>query len=190
MLLRILSTYGNVAKRRPLITQVVTAGVLTTAGDILAQKIENRPCGYDIKRTAVMSTLGFCYFGPLVATWLGVLRRLNWRVLPTVVCDQLCFAPFASASFVFLHPILSGKGIKKAKEIFKTTYLTILTSSWLCWTPAQLINFAFVPFQFRMLYIQSVSLGWNSFLSYFSNQSLRRSQSPDISLSKTASNIS
>ncbi|CAK8684724.1 unnamed protein product [Clavelina lepadiformis] len=179
MLLRILSIYGNVAKRRPLLTQVVTAGVLTTAGDILAQKIENRPCGYDIKRTVVMSTFGFCYFGPIVGTWLGVLRRLNWRVLPTVVCDQLCFRPFLNAAFIFMHPILSGKDIENTIEIFKTTYFAVLISSWLCWAPAQYINFAFVPFQFRMLYIQFVALTWNSFLSYFSNHSLRKAQTPD-----------
>ena len=159
MLIRILTTYGNAAKRRPLLTQVVTAGVLTTAGDILAQKIEKRPCGYDIKRTAVMSTFGFCYFGPIVGTWLGVLRRLNWRVLPTVVCDQLCFAPCISAGFVFMHPILSGQSYEKAKEIFKDTYFKILRSGWSIWGPAQIINFTFIPFQFRMLYIQCVALG-------------------------------
>ena len=169
---RILDVYRSLVKRRPTLTPICTAGIVTTTGDIIAQKLENGSESHNLRRTLVMSTFGFCYFGPLVTAWLRILKRLNMNVIYTVLCDQVCFAPFAVASFVYLHPLLSGKDVEEAKSIFKSSYFSVLSRGWLLWCPAQIFNFAFIPFEFRMLYMQFVSLIWNTFLSYRANNSL------------------
>jgi len=38
------------------------SGVITATGDIVAQKLEKSSNGHNVRRTAIMSTFGFCYF--------------------------------------------------------------------------------------------------------------------------------
>ena len=170
---RLFNAYSNLVKKRPLLTQIGTSGIITTTGDILAQSLEDSSKSYDRKRTLIMSSFGFCYFGPLVTIWLRILKQLNMGITYTVICDQFLFAPNVTAGFIFLHPLLSGKSFKEAKNIFRSSYIDVVSRGWLLWCPAQIINFAFVPFEFRVLYIQCVALLWNAFLSYRSNCSLR-----------------
>jgi hypothetical protein len=33
------------------------------------------------------------------------------------------------------------------------------------WTPAQIINFKYVPLNFRVLFASAVALGWNAYLA-------------------------
>ena len=37
---------------------------------------------------------------------------------------------------------------------------------WVIWPPTQFINFALVPSQYRVLYVNSVTVLWDIFLSY------------------------
>ena len=39
------------------------------------------------------------------------------------------------------------------------------------WPPLQLINFTFVPLQYRVLYVNVANLFWNTFLSLQANKS-------------------
>nr|XP_002123172.1 PXMP2/4 family protein 2-like isoform X1 [Ciona intestinalis] len=174
MAVRLVGWYTRMFNKRPVVTQVITAGTLTTSGDIIAQLIENRPTGYSFRRTAVMSCFGFCYFGPLVTVWLGFLKRLNLSVIRTVMLDQAVFAPLINGGFVFLHPILSNKGTNEACRIFSENSWNVIRSCWMLWIPAQLINFSFVPFKYRMIYIQVVALFWNAFLSFRSNSAIQK----------------
>ena len=37
---------------------------------------------------------------------------------------------------------------------------------WLVWPPSQLINFLFVPNVYRVLYVSTITVAWNVFMSY------------------------
>jgi len=42
--------------------------------------------------------------------------------------------------------------------------------SWAVWVPAHTINFAFIPPSQRLLYINSIQIGYNIFLSFLGNK--------------------
>jgi FtsH-binding integral membrane protein len=44
---------------------------------------------------------------------------------------------------------------------------SVLVANWGLWTPAQIVNFRFVPGKFQVLYSNVVALLWNVYLSYF-----------------------
>ena len=47
---------------------------------------------------------------------------------------------------------------------------TAVMGSWAVWVPAHTINFAFVPPAQRLLYINSIQIGYNMFLSFLGNK--------------------
>jgi hypothetical protein len=51
------------------------------------------------------------------------------------------------------------------KEVYLKTYMV----DCLFWPPLQLINFTFVPVRFQFLFVNTVSLFWNTFLSLMAN---------------------
>ena len=47
---------------------------------------------------------------------------------------------------------------------------TAVMGAWAVWVPAHTINFAFIPPSQRLLYINSVQIGYNIFLSFLANK--------------------
>lgn len=92
--------------------------------------------------------------------------------LRSLLIDQGVAAPIITAGFVLLHPVLSGKPWNEATTNFKAQYASIMLKGWALWIPAQGINFALIPYQFRILFMQTVALVWNTFLSYISNKKI------------------
>jgi protein Mpv17 len=56
------------------------------------------------------------------------------------------------------------------KAKLQATYATALKKNWQVWPGVQLINFAYVPLEFRVFVVNIVSLGWNCYLSYLNSQ--------------------
>jgi len=49
---------------------------------------------------------------------------------------------------------------------------TAVMGSWAVWVPAHTINFAFVPPHQRLLYINTIQIGYNVFLSFLGNKAV------------------
>nr|XP_026695053.1 protein Mpv17-like isoform X3 [Ciona intestinalis] len=143
MAVRLVGWYTRMFNKRPVVTQVITAGTLTTSGDIIAQLIENRPTGYSFRRTAVMSCFGFCYFA-----FLG---------------------PCLLAGFLTIRPLLFGHSMEYSLKNLRGCYFNYLRRSYTVWIPAQTINFYFIPHSGRMLFGQSIAFFWMMYLSYTTN---------------------
>merc|ERR1712212_1073941 len=122
----------------PFTVQILTAGAITTAGDLVAQTITKKKHDrYDLRRTAVMSAFGFCYFGPVCTSWLALLNRMKVSPLRSLIIDQSVAAPIITAGFVLLHPVLSGKPWIESRNNFKAQYISIMLKGWCLWIPAQ-----------------------------------------------------
>jgi protein Mpv17 len=164
--------------RYPLAANVGTSVSLFGFGDLIEQRLRGRSLGHvDWGRVSRMSLVGFV-FGPLNHGWYTFLDRvLRGRTLGTIVrkvlADQLVFAPTMICSFFITICTLEGVHVRETmKELqlkFWSTYMVDCT----VWPVAQVVNFSLVPQPFRVLYVNLVTLGWNTFLSYMRHSEVR-----------------
>ena len=55
----------------------------------------------------------------------------------------------------------------------RSDLMTAVTGSWVVWVPAHTVNFAFIPPSQRLLYINTIQIGYNIFLSFLGNKKVR-----------------
>lgn len=112
-------------------------------------------------------------FGPAATTWFGFLQRnVNLRspnatILARVALDQGVFAPTFIGIFLSSMAVLEGSS---PKEKLEKSYSSALTTNWMIWPFVQMIIFRFMPLEHRVLFVNVVSIGWNSYLSYLNSQ--------------------
>ncbi|KDN41878.1 protein SYM1 [Tilletiaria anomala UBC 951] len=155
--------------------QCATAGVLFATGDVIAQQaVERKGKQHDIYRTLRLGAYGGLIFAPIASTWFGkVLERVNTgskagNVVTKVALDQSVAAPVFTAVFFSATTIMAGGSQGDVKQKLNESWWTTLKTGWMLWTPVQVINMAFVPVQQRLLFVNVVNLGWNTFLSLMS----------------------
>lgn len=69
---------------------------------------------------------------------------------------------------------------------FKTKFPTIYLFDWVIWPPTQAVNFALVPAQYRVLYVNGVTVLWDVFLSYIKHKPDTVSDTENINKSAQA----
>ncbi|KAK6340941.1 Protein required for ethanol metabolism [Orbilia brochopaga] len=157
--------------KRPVLTQVVTTAFLFGAGDVTAQQaVERRgAANHDYIRTLRMTAWGGGFFGPVVVQWYKLLDRVrfpgrpNLELVTRVAADQLLFTPVNLLCFFTGMTVLEGGD---PAEKLRKSYWTTLQTNWIVWPTVQLVNFKVIPLEHRLLVVNVVSLGWNSYLSY------------------------
>merc|ERR1712238_1893 len=145
--------YNSLLDTQPLLTKCLTSLTGFTVGDILAQKfVEPADKPYDIMRTVRLGSFGFLFHGSTGHYFYGMLDSKMPGTKPVTVAskvfiDQTIWNPiFGCAFFGYLNAI-EGK-------------------SWSDYTK----NFAFVPPSQRLLYINTIQIGYNIFLSFLGNK--------------------
>ena len=68
---------------------------------------------------------------------------------------------------LFLFP---GKSFADYQKKLSTDLKTAVMGSWAVWIPAHTVNFAFIPPSQRLLYINTIQIGYNVFLSFLGNK--------------------
>ncbi|KAJ0330055.1 hypothetical protein COL5a_003888 [Colletotrichum fioriniae] len=120
-----------------------------------------------------MALYGGVIFGPVATTWFKflqnniVLKNKNAEMLARVAVDQGVFAPVMISVFLSSMATLEGGSIK---EKLDKNYKTALTSNYMLWPFVQVVNFKFVPLHHRVLFVNVISIGWNSYLSFLNSQ--------------------
>mmetsp|Transcript_9418 Transcript_9418/g.12964 ORF Transcript_9418/g.12964 Transcript_9418/m.12964 type:complete len:260 (+) Transcript_9418:2-781(+) len=124
---------------------------------------------------ATVHPLAVHYWFNNLERWLGpnpvgaskaVLLRMAFR---KVVVDQLMSSPVFLGSFLVYSALGQGKTLEASIDSFKENWFTMVKGGWSCWPLAHMINFAFVPVQWRVLYVNFVQLGFGTFLSMMGN---------------------
>jgi len=114
------------------------------------------------------------WVAPFAITWFRYLKTLNLSAMKNVIVDQMLGFPACYAGFIYFQSLLNSRKIREAHERFKQRYTSVILQGWTVWIPAQTLNFLIVPFYLRILYIQSVSLLWQSYLSFLTNSKTKQ----------------
>lgn len=157
-----------------MLTQSVTTAVLFAVGDITAQQLVERRGlkKHDATRTGRMFLYGGAIFGPAAATWYGLLQRHvvlstpRKTMLARVAADQGLFAPVFIGVFLSSMAVLEGGS---PKDKLDKNYKNALTANYMLWPAAQMVNFSVIPLEHRVLFVNLVSIGWNSYLSFLNS---------------------
>ncbi|XP_026564433.1 protein Mpv17 isoform X3 [Pseudonaja textilis] len=170
-------TYQRLMVQHPWKVQIITAGTLMGAGDVISQQmIERRGLsGHSGWRTLKMMSIGFCFVGPVIGRWYQVLDRLvlgktRMAALQKMLLDQVGFAPCFLACFLTLAGTLNGLSLKENWSKLKEDYPDALITNYYIWPAVQVANFYFIPLNYRLPVVQCVAIIWNSYLSWKANK--------------------
>ncbi|GAK64776.1 integral membrane protein, Mpv17/PMP22 family [Moesziomyces antarcticus] len=151
--------------------QCLTGGVLFATGDTIAQQLVEKRRSHDYPRTFRLALYGGCVFSPLASLWFGkVLERVQFASKPAniaakVALDQGIASPAFIALFFGTTTLMNGGSPQDAKKKIQDNWWPTLKTAWGLWIPVQTINMAVVPPMQRLLFVNVVSIAWNTFLS-------------------------
>jgi protein Mpv17 len=165
------NAYSSALKTRPLLTKACTSMVGFVLGDLIAQHFSH-PGAVDILRAARLGAYGFLIDGPIGSMWYDVLEKYVYpteqtstkAVLAKTALDQVVYATIMTA--VYFAVIKTWEG---HPELIMATLTSkfgpTLAANYVIWPIAHLINFRFVPSDYRILYNNVICVAWLTYLS-------------------------
>ncbi|CAM9439390.1 unnamed protein product [Phaeothamnion confervicola] len=162
---------------QPVRTKAFTAAAIAALGELMGTQLRKGGPGNGrarLRRLWAFTIYGLAN-GPFFHWWFGVVERLGARVSSRtggrhvvafkVALDRLLMTPpFLVATLVSLQWLQTFQ-LRLSLRHARTVYWGALVLNWKLWTVAQLINFNYVPIEFRPLFGNCVAFWWNMYLS-------------------------
>jgi protein Mpv17 len=177
--------YNNALKTKPLLTKSLTGVVLAGSGDLIAQrfeKVSGRPkssilAGRDPwRRFFAFAAFGCLWTGPFNHFWLAYLARRfpvggSSMLLKKLFVQHMLWNPIVYLPVYFsFNGLLLGMNKDELIVWVKRDYWPMLVWCWIVWIPTTAFVFQRIPEHLQSVFMAGLSLGWNSFLSWKSNQ--------------------
>ncbi|KAJ8974612.1 hypothetical protein NQ317_019357 [Molorchus minor] len=156
-----------------LFTNVGISITLSGLGDVLEQHYEmatDQIEKWDHKRTMNMSLSGTSV-GVVCHYWYKYLDKIMpgytiKMVLKKIVVDQFIGSPICISTFFVTIGWLEGSSKQELMQEMKHKAWKLYVAEWIIWPPAQFINFYLLPTKFRVLFDNTVSLGYDVYTSH------------------------
>ena len=122
-----------------------------------------------------MASFGLAVHGPIGHYFYGFLdskfpKTDAQTVAIKVLIDQVLWAPIFTFIFFTWIELLQGHSIKQLGDKIKQDLVRGVTASWKVWPLVHVINFRFIPSSQRLLYINTIQIGYNVFLSMLASR--------------------
>lgn len=173
---RLWRAYLHLLNTHPIKVQGITTGALICVGDVLAQQfVEKKGLhGHDYARTIRQGIFGVVFVGPVMISWYRVLDRLypgTGKLVPLykVATDQVIFAPFIITCFMSFVAFGRGKTATEVKDQLSADFIPTLLTAYKIYPALQIFNFYITPLNLRPVVVNVVSIFWNTYLSWKSN---------------------
>ena len=158
-----------------LTTNVVISTSFAGIGDTIEQYIERHFLGlpnqsWSAVRTLKLAATGFPV-GYITHYWYVALdkryvQNTALNILKKIVWSQLIYTPACILVFFLTLGLLERQSIDEMRENMITKGQRIYVVDWMFWPPVSLVNFYIVPLRYRLLYENTVSIGFDVFNSY------------------------
>ncbi|KAK8205819.1 Mpv17/PMP22 family protein [Phyllosticta capitalensis] len=170
--MRPLRFFEKAQARRPLVVQLISSICIWFLGDLSAQTISSTEenDSYDPVRAIRAVVIGGIFSIPSYKwfMWLGRSFNFSSQILSLAtktVFNQLTFAPFFNTYFFTMQSLLSGATVEETIERVKRTVPILWVNSCKLWPAVTAFSFAFVPAQFRSIFVGVIAIGWQTWLS-------------------------
>lgn len=185
--------YDDWLHRAPLLTKASTSAVLFGTGDRIAQRIEahykskeedgdreeadrshdpevGSLVGPTVARTMRMMAWGAFIHTPLMHTWYNTVDRVIQgrnmaAVLKKVVADMIFVAPQMPIWFFTSTQLMEGIPFREALDVAIAKTPATVAANYSLWPMTNIVTFGVVPLEYRLLFVNVVSLGWSAYLS-------------------------
>jgi len=138
---------------------------------VIAQKAVEKTPDVNWVRTAKFGVFGLLFVGPVIKNWFVLLERIygttgKFTPIKKVVTDQLCFAPCLQFTAIPILGLMNGDSWPTIETRIRKDYYDIMIANWKLWPSVQMVNFYFVPLNYRLPLVAVVSLFWNIYYTW------------------------
>ncbi|KAK7516147.1 Mpv17/PMP22 family protein [Phyllosticta citriasiana] len=181
--MRPLRSFERAQARRPLLVQLISSVCIWFLGDLSAQSISSteEDGGYSPMRALRAVVIGGIFSIPSYKwfMWLGRSFNFSSQILSLAtktLFNQLTFAPFFNTYFFMMQSLLSGATVEETVERVKRTVPISWINSCKLWPAVTAFSFAFVPAQFRSIFVGVIAIGWQTWLSLLNQRAALRAK--------------
>ncbi|XP_061396679.1 mpv17-like protein [Musca vetustissima] len=171
---------SSIRSLRPYLAEGLRAAGIMGTGDILAQTVVEKKSlkDVDLIRTAKYGSLGMLFVGPVLKFWFGLLdrqirgRQGVQRALKKMAVDQVIMAPSLNLAIASMVGLINNEKPQEIAERIKTQYPDIMKTNYMIWPAVQILNFGLVPLRYQVVFVQTIAVFWNCFVSQMLNEKL------------------
>ncbi|EEB11761.1 Peroxisomal membrane protein, putative [Pediculus humanus corporis] len=168
-------TVKNIFGKYLFLTNTISSGVLMSLGDLLQQEIEyindnEHTDSFDWKRNLHMGIIG-TVLGPISHYFYLILDKFIpgtdlSSITKKIFLDQSLASPISIVIFFLGLNFLNDEDFETSKSELEKKFLLIYVADCVLWIPFQFFNFCCLASEFRVIYINALTMCYNIFLSF------------------------
>jgi hypothetical protein len=179
--------YKIMLGQHPLLTKSVTSSGFMIASDAICQKLtmgaqnpknDSKP-NLDFGRMAQVAITGLTWSGPVTHAWYGLLEKIvkiqdpMLGLFARIILDAIIFSPVTVAGYFTWRSMLEGTGLQGTRHKLRKQFGSTVLGAWKFWPAANIINFGMIPLEYRVLYMNVLSIFWTGYLTLVNANSKR-----------------